>query len=199
MSQANFHIYVISKGQSGLYRSLLSIWNLEEAPELVTIICPEGLTGLIHRSVYTVSDDTGRVGPRIVVRETKSSSWHTVVVDDTSQAIFKNTGFLIERDMFIPGYSKFFSLSQSPVHDTLLSYYQRLKFGNSKIIQPLERLSIPFSTLILTENFVQDFFADSRFSSETEFSFTNRNAVMFLGVGRPKVIVQSNIKSAFEN
>lgn len=198
MKPLDFHIYVISKGQAGLYRSLLSIWNLEYEPSKVTILCPEGLGDVVNKSVFTVSEDTSKSGPLISVRETENHLWPKIVMEESRDDLFHSTGFLYERDMFLPNYSQMFSLGKGPTQHTLLPYYQRRRFGNSKIVIPGGRQSVPLSSLILSNNSREDFFKDVTLSSEMEFISSNQSGFLPLKFRKPVVIVQSNLKSAFE-
>ena len=198
MTPLDFHIYVISKGQAGLYRSLLSIWNLENEPSKVTILCPEASADVVNKSVFTVSEDTSKSGPLISVRETENHLWPKIILEESRDYLFHSTGFLYERDMFLPNYSQMFSLGKDPTQHILLPYYQRRKFGNSKIVMPGGRQSIPLSSLILSNNSSEDFFKDFTLSSEMEFISTNQSGFLPLKFRKPVVIVQSNLKSAFE-
>jgi len=198
MTSLNFHIYLISKGQAGLYRSLLSIWNLEDEPSKVTILCPEGSVDVVNKSVFTVSEDTSKSGPLISIRETKNHLWPKTVMEESRDNLFPSTGFLYERDMFLPNYSQIFTLGKGPTQHTLLPYYQRRKFGNSKIVMPGGRQSIPVSTLILSNNSREDFFKDITLSSEMDFNSSSQSGLLPLKFRKPVVIVQSNLKSAFE-
>jgi hypothetical protein len=198
MKPPDFHIYLISKGQAGLYRSLLSIWNLEDEPDKVTILCPEGYTDAINKSVFTVSEDTSKNGPMISIRETKSHPWQSIVMEETKNNRFHSTGFLYERDMFLPNYSQIFTFGNGPTQHTLLPYYQRRRFGNSKIVKPGSRPFVPFSSLVLSNGCREDFFKEITLSSDMEFISSSQSRLLAFKSIKPTVIVQSNLKSAFE-
>lgn len=105
MSQEIFHIYVLSNGRSGLYRSLLSLWKLDSYPSLVTILCQVNQSQIIEKSIFTVSEDTGLQGPETRILESRES-WRLQLLRDAGVLDYQKIGFLVERDMFLPKYAE---------------------------------------------------------------------------------------------
>lgn len=108
---------------------------------------------------------------------------------------FQFTGFISERDMFLPNFSELIKEDVQLKSLNVFPYHQRKKFGNSKVICPNDRTSIPLSATILSREFILKSFLNTNLLVNLElFSHQPQNLIE----GSPRVIVQSNIRSAFD-
>jgi hypothetical protein len=183
----------MSRGSSALYRTLLSISKQDLMPNRVRILHPEGQLEACRIAFHTVLEDDAnqnfnvdyiQIRPESVFRE---------------QSISSNVDlkfFLFERDMFLPHHIasavsayqiKAFKAASAP-------FFQRLRFGNSKVVNFTNQTKIPISTAVISKNFFPDFNADLKLESEYDFGFRSvLDGILY----SPSVIVQSNIKSPY--
>jgi hypothetical protein len=190
----NFHIYVFSNARAGLYRTLLSIWKLDPRPSRITILTGQGMTPEIKKSIFTVSEDTSDLGPDFEVHEA-STNHREEILGCSRTSNFQFSGFITERDMFLPNFSELISGDVELDSSNVFAYHQRMKFGNSKIILPKNRLSTPLSATILSRDFILTSFMDTNLLVNLELlAHQPQNTIE----GSPRVIIQSNIRSAFD-
>jgi hypothetical protein len=196
MKQQNFHIYVVANAQVGLYRSLLSLWKLDFQPNSVSIFYPPGKREIIEKSLFTVSEDTSDPGPTVRLIENKDGL-RASILKDSSSLHFETTGFLVERDMLMPNYADIMSQNLDSYQKLGLAYYQRRKFGNSKLTFPVNGVKIPMSSLVIKSSQIINFINNTKFLQRNEFSYPYELDFLSINnVGR--VIVQSNIPSPFD-
>ena len=194
MTKENFHIYVFSNARAGLYRTLLSIRKLETRPSQITILTGEGMTPEIKKSIFTVSEDTSDFGPDFQVHEARTN--HQEEILSYSRASnFQFSGFISERDMFLPNFSELIDENVELKSSNVFPYHQRLKFGNSKVILPKTRTSTPLSATILSREFILTSFLNTNLLVNLELLSNQPHNLI---EGSPRVIVQSNIRSAFD-
>jgi hypothetical protein len=196
MEQRNFHIYVVANAQVGLYRSLLSVWKLDSQPHTVSIFYPPGKRETIEKSLFTVTEDTSDPGPTVRLIENKGGLTDSIL-RDSSSLHFETTGFLVERDMLMPNYTDIISQNLDSYQKLGLAYYQRRKFGNSKLTYPIKGAKIPISSLVIKSSQIINFINNTKFLQRNEFSYPDQlDSLNINNVGR--VIVQSNIPSPFD-
>jgi hypothetical protein len=194
MTNENFHIYVLSNARAGLYRTLLSIWKLETRPSQITILTGQGKTPEVKKSIFTVSEDTSDLGPDFQVLETRTNHQEEIL-SHSQVSNFQFSGFISERDMFLPNFSELIDVGVQLKSSNAFPYHQRKKFGNSKVVLPKERTSTPLSATILSRDFILTSFLNTKFLANLELlSHQPQNLIE----GSPRVIVQSNIPSAFD-
>ena len=196
MPQANFHIYVLSKGRSGLYRSLLSLWKLENYPNLVTILCQVNQTEIIEKSIFTVSEDTGLQGPETRILESRDS-WRLQLVRDAGVLEDQNIGFLVERDMFLPKYAELIGGEITLGAYNALTHFQRQRFGNSKLLHPVAGAKVGLSALVLSKSLVLNLSKEIEHLHEAATIIPKESNLEYRPA-EPLVLIQSNIKSAYE-
>ena len=196
MSQAIFHIYVLSNGRSGLYRSLLSLWKLESYPSLVTILCQVNQSEIIEKSIFTVSEDTGLQGPETRILESRDS-WRLQLVRDAGVLEHQKIGFLVERDMFLPKYAELISGKITLGAHNALSHFQRQKFGNSKLLHPVAGAKVGLSALVISKTLALNLPNEIEILDEVATIIPEESNQEYRS-SEPMVLVQSNIKSAYE-
>jgi hypothetical protein len=187
---------VLSRGGSGLYRSLLSLWKLEIYPDLVTILSEREQLGTVEKSIFTVSEDTGIQGPETRVLETRNR-WRTQLVEDSAIFGHENIGFLVERDMFLPNYSKLIDGEIGLGSFNVLSHFQRQRFGNSKLFHPSVGAKVGLSTLILSRSLISTYSKDIETVNEAEIIIPEKSNLDYSS-REPMVLIQSNRKSPYE-
>lgn len=194
MSKINFHIYVFSNARAGLYRTLLSIWKLDPRPSQITILTGQGMTPEINKSIFTVSEDTSDVGPDFQIYEARTSL-RDEILRSSQVSNFHFSGFISERDMFLPNFAELIHGKVELKSSNSFSYHQRMKFGNSRVILPKNRTSTPLSATVLSRELILTSFLNTNLSVNLELlTFQPQNIIE----GSPRVIVQSNIRSAFD-
>ena len=194
MSNVNFHIYVISNARAGLYRTLLSIWKLDPRPSQITILTGQGMTPKIKKSIFTVSEDTSDVGPDCQINEV-GSNLQDVIRNCSQISNFHFSGFISERDMFLPNFSELIDGKVELKSSNSFSYHQRMRFGNSRVILPKRRALTPLSATVLSREFILTSILNTNLSVNLEhLSHQSQNIIE----GTPRVIIQSNIRSAFD-
>jgi len=196
MSQGIFHIYVLSNGRSGLYRSLLSLWELENYPNLVTILCQVNQTEIIEKSIFTVSEDTGLLGPKTRILESRDS-WRLQLVRDAGVLEHQNIGFLVERDMFLPKYAELIGGKITLGAHNALSHFQRQRFGNSKLLHPVAGAKVGLSALVLSKPAALNLSKEIEHLDEAATLIPEESNLKYRSA-EPLVLIQSNIKSAYE-
>lgn len=190
----NFHIYVLSNAKAGLYRTLLSIWKLDPRPTGITFMTGRGLTTEIEKSIFTVSEDTSDSGPDLKIREVRRDL-QVEILEDTLESTFQISGFISERDMFLPNYSELIEGNYGLSALNTFSYYQRMKFGNSRVIHTNNQTKVPLSASVMSNDFIRNSIMNTNFFENLEISSPQPTNVI---EGRPKVIIQSNVRSAFD-
>ena len=196
MSKAKFHVYVFASARVGLYRTLLSIWKMDSKPNLVSIFHPIGKREIIEKSIFTVSEDTSDSGPAVRLIENRDSL-KASILNDVPNVSFDATGFLVERDMLMPSYAEIMCRDFVRDQNLALAYYQRRKFGNSKLVSPKLGARIPISSLVLDSSQILSFFSHAELLDRNEFFYTKE--FDFSSEDRiGRVIVQSNIHSPYD-
>jgi len=196
MSRGIFHIYVLSNGHSGLYRSLLSLWKLHTYPNLVTILCQVNQTEIIEKSIFTVSEDTGLQGPETRILESRDS-WRLQLVRDAGVLEHQNIGFLVERDMFLPKYAELIGGKITLGAHNALSHFQRQRFGNSKLLHPVAGAKVGLSALVLSKPVALILSKEIEHLDEAATLIPEESNLKYRSA-EPLVLIQSNIKSAYE-
>lgn len=196
MSHGIFHIYVLSKGRSGLYRSLLSLWKLDYYPNLVTILCQVNQTEIIEKSIFTVSEDTGLQGPETRILESRDS-WRLQLVRDAGVLEHQNIGFLVERDMFLPKYAELIAGKITLGAHNALSHFQRQRFGNSKLLHPVAGTKVGLSALVFGKPVALNLSKEIKHLDEAATLIPEESNLKYRSA-EPLVLIQSNIKSAYE-
>ena len=194
VSNVNFHIYVFSNARAGLYRTLLSIWKLDPRPSQITILTGHGMTPEIKKSIFTVSEDTSDVGPDCRIYEARTNL-RDEILGYSQMSNFHFSGFISERDMFLPDFSDLIHGKVELESSNSFSYHQRMKFGNSRVIIPKNRTLTPLSATVLSREYILTSFLNTNLSVNLELlSPQHQNIIQ----GSPRVIIQSNIRSAFD-
>ena len=187
---------MLSNGRSGLYRSLLSLWKLESYPSLVTILCQVNQSEIIEKSIFTVSEDTGLQGPETRILESRDS-WRLQLVRDAGVLELQKIGFLVERDMFLPKYAELISGKIILGAHNALSHFQRQKFGNSKLLHPVAGAKVGLSALVISKTLALNLPNEIEILDEFATIIPEESNQEYRS-SEPMVLVQSNIKSAYE-
>jgi hypothetical protein len=154
----------------------------------------QGVTPEIKKSIFTVSEDTSDSGPDFEVCETRTN-YQEEILAHSRTTFFQFSGFISERDMFLPNFSELIEKNLLLKSSNVFPYHQRMKFGNSKVILPKDRKSTPLSATILSRDFILTSFLNNNLLVNQEFvSLQPPNLIE----GSPRVIIQSNIRSAFD-
>jgi hypothetical protein len=194
VSSENFHIYVVSNARAGLYRTLLSIWKLDPRPSHITIITSQGLTPEIEKSIFTVSEDTSDIGPNVRIHE-KRNDLQSEILADSVVSSFQFSGFISERDMFLPDYSNLIEENMEINAINTFPYHQRTKFGNSRVIFPSNQKKIPLSAVVMSQTLICTLFTKANFLLNLELT---PFLTPLLIEGGSRLILQSNIRSAYD-
>ena len=196
MPDLNFQLYVLSDGRAGLYRTLLSVWKLELLPTNLTILTNPDKSEVIRRSINTVTEDTNQIGPPTQIME-NNLGWKNQILEDCSNRSFDASGFLAERDMLLPEYSQITSGTKTIDQITYLSYQQRKRFGNSRKKSGKLGAKNPISSVVLAHSQISNFLNDTVFLENYQFIIPS-NQQYKLDDSKPKLLIQSNIKSPFD-
>ena len=196
MSSVNFHIYVNADARVGLYRTLLSIWKLENLPDVVSIFHPPGKREIVEKSVFTVSEDTSECGPPLRLIE-RSGSLEKALHEDVQVFDFEVTGFLQERDMLLPSYTELMREVYKADQVTGIGYYQRQRFGNSKLTIPKVGSRNPIASMIIKRSHLSSLIATTNFLEEETF-YNSKALYLVKDSNKGRVVVQSNTASPFD-
>ena len=192
-----FQLNIVSNGHVALYRTLLSVWKLEIRPNLVSVVTPVEHSSFVERSIATVSEDLKDDGPTLEI-STFKNHWNNCLNDNFQTRNYQHFGFLVERDMLLPGYAGVIKNCANSFESYSLIHFQRKKFGNSTLIIPKKGLRSPLSALILSRGDLKDFFREANIYENFEYEST-KISKFESGNLEAMVLVQSNTKSAFGN
>ncbi len=187
-------VFVISRGSSALYRTLLSISKQEMMPQRVVILHTKGQFESCRNAFLTVREDDGNQSFNVEYIETDSASFYE---DKRFLSEIDLKFFLVERDMFLPHHiSSAVSIYGITSFAVLkVAFFQRLRFGNSKVVKSSMNTSIPASTAVISKNYFSDF--DSGLMHLKTILDVDSELISLGNVNSPSVIVQSNIKSPY--
>ena len=114
---------------------------------------------------------------------------------DIDDALSENKNLHLVTLMYQTNFSELIDKDVRLKSSNVFPYHQRKKFGNSKVILPKDRNSIPLSATILSRDFILKSFPNTNLLVNLELhSHQPQNLIE----GSPRVIVQSNIRSAFD-
>ena len=187
-------VFVISRGSSALYRTLLSISKQEMMPQRVVILHPKGQFESCRNAFLTVREDDGNQGFNVEYIETDSAS---IYEDKGFLSEVDLKFFLVERDMFLPHHiSSAVSFYRITSFAALkVAFFQRLRFGNSKVVKSSRNTHIPASTAVISKNYFSNF--DSGLKNLNTTLDIDSDLISLGNADSPSVIVQSNIKSPY--
>jgi len=172
----------------------LSIWKLDPRPTQITIMTNQGMAPEIKKSIFTVTEDTSDIGPNVRILE-KRNDLQAEILADSIVSTFQFSGFISERDMFLPNYSNLIEGNIKISAINTFSYHQRMKFGNSRVINPNNQTRIPLSATVMSQTLICTLFTKANFLLNLEL--TPPMAPLQIE-GSPRLILQSNIRSAFD-
>jgi len=128
-----FEVLLTGNGDSGLYRSLLSVFNLETPAKVLHVFVPHVRREAALNSLEMVRADTKQDGPQFRIH---SLAFETRLEEFIEHVEEDKFCFLSENDMFLPDHSNIFNSLTTDIDLSLTSYWQRKKFGNFKIVHP---------------------------------------------------------------
>jgi len=153
-------------------------------------------TEIIEKSIFTVSEDTGLLGPKTRILESRDS-WRLQLVRDAGVLEHQNIGFLVERDMFLPKYAELIGGKITLGAHNALSHFQRQRFGNSKLLHPVAGAKVGLSALVLSKPAALNLSKEIEHLDEAATLIPEESNLKYRSA-EPLVLIQSNIKSAYE-